>query len=277
MVELEEHYVMRGGSKGRDRLRVLSRVVQPTTAQLLARVGVASGWRCLDVGCGGGDVTVQLAELAHPATVIGIDIDGPQLEIARREANAAGRTNVEFHAIDAATSDEEIAERFDLVYARFLLTHLPEPATALGAMVNVLRPGGVLAVEDIDISGQFCHPPSAAFDRFTTWYTAAHRARGGDPMIGRRLPRMLLDAGVDDVAMNIVQPAGWRGDITQIAPLTLTNTRQAIVELQLAADDEVDATVAELGALAEEPPTIVSMPRVVQVWGRAPAMSGQRE
>ena len=77
--------------------------------------------------------------------------------------------------------------------------------------------------------------------------------------------------------MNVVQPAGWRGDITQIAPLTLTNTRQAIVELQIATDDEVDATVAELGALAEEPPTIVSMPRVVQAWGRALAMSGERE
>ena len=75
--------------------------------------------------------------------------------------------------------------------------------------------------------------------------------------------------------MNVVQPAGWRGDITQIAPLTLTDTRQAIVELQLATDDEVDATVAELGALADEPPTIVSMPRVVQAWGRAPRLPNE--
>ena len=167
----------------------------------------------------GGDVTTRLAELAHPATVVGIDIDVAQLEIARQEAAASGRTNVEFRAVDAETCDEEVDERFDLVYARFLLTHLPDPTSALAAMVRLARAGGVVAVEDIDVAAHFCYPPSAAFDRFVEWYTAAHRARGGDPMIGLRLPRMLLDEGIHDVAMNVVQPAGLYGDITQIAPL----------------------------------------------------------
>ena len=174
---------------------MLGRVVGPTTDELLARLGVAAGWRCLDVGCGGGDVTTRLAELAHPATVVGIDIDVAQLEIARQEAAASGRTNVEFRAVDAEICDAEIDERFDLVYARFLLTHLPDPASALAAMVRLARAGGVVAVEDIDVAAHFCYPPSAAFDRFVEWYTAAHRARGGDPMIGLRLPRLLLDEG----------------------------------------------------------------------------------
>ena len=166
--------MIRGGSEGRARLRVLSRVVEPTTDQLLARVDVGSGWRCLDVGCGGGDVTVKVAELADPGTVVGIDIDEPELEIARQEATASGRTNVEFRMVDAMTCDAEIDEQFDLVYARFLLTHLAEPATALAAMVNLVRPGGMLAVEDIDIAGQFCHPPSAAFENYTS--AVHHRA-----------------------------------------------------------------------------------------------------
>ena len=141
MPNLEDHYVIRGGSDGRARLRVLGRVVGPTTDELLARLGVAAGWRCLDVGCGGGDVTTRLAELAHPATVVGIDIDVAQLEIARQEAAASGRTNVEFRAVDAETCDEEVDERFDLVYARFLLTHLPDPTSALAAMVRLARGG----------------------------------------------------------------------------------------------------------------------------------------
>jgi len=266
MSNFEDHYVIRGGSAGRARLRVLSRVVAPTTDSLLARLGVAAGWRCLDVGCGGGDVTVRLAELAAPAAVVGIDVDVPQLEIARQEAAASGRTNVEFRAVDAETCDAEIDERFDLVFARFLLTHLPDPTSALAAMVRLARAGGVVAVEDIDVAAHFCYPPSGAFDRFVEWYTAAHRARGGDPMIGLRLPRMLLEEGIHDVAMNVVQPAGLHGDITQIAPLTLTNTRQAIVDLGIATDGEVDETVAELEALADQR-TVVSMPRIVQAWG----------
>ena len=85
-------------------------------------------------------------------------------------------------------------------------------------------------------------------------------------MIGLRLPRMLLDEGIHDVAMNVVQPAGLYGDITQIAPLTLANTRQSIVDLGIATDDEVDATLAELETLAGQR-TVVSMPRIVQAWG----------
>ena len=89
--EFEDYYVIQGGAEGRARLRVLSRVVGPTTDEPAGPpLGVASGWACLDVGCGGGDVALKLATLAHPATVVGIDADGPQLEIARHEAAAVG-------------------------------------------------------------------------------------------------------------------------------------------------------------------------------------------
>ncbi len=269
MPKFEDYYVIDGGAEGRARLRVLSRVVGPTTDELLARLGVASGWACVDVGCGGGDVTAKLAVLAQPATVVGIDVDEPQLEIARQEAAAADRTNVEFRMVDAMTCDAEIDERFDLVYVRFLLTHLPEPEAALAAIVRLARPGGIVAVEDIDVVAHFCYPPSAAFDRFVEWYTAAHRARGGDPTIGRRLPLVLSDAGIDDVAMKVVQPAGFEGDILQIAPLTLRNTRQPIVELGIATESEVDEALAELEAMASQR-VVESMPRIVQAWGHAP-------
>ena len=60
--------------------------------------------------------------------------------------------------VDAMTCDAEIDERFDLVYVRFLLTHLPEPASALAAIVRLARPGGIVAVEDIDVVAHFCYP-----------------------------------------------------------------------------------------------------------------------
>ena len=85
-------------------------------------------------------------------------------------------------------------------------------------------------------------------------------------MIGRRLPQLLFDAGIQDIAMKVVQPAGFVGDITQIAPLTLMNTRQSIVELGIATDGQVDEALAELKALAGSR-TVESMPRVVQAWG----------
>ena len=84
-----DHYVIRGGVEGRERLRVLSRVMQPTTLSLFHRVNVKPGMVCLDVGCGGGDVTFDLAQMVgSEGRVIGTDIDDTKLQLARRDAEA---------------------------------------------------------------------------------------------------------------------------------------------------------------------------------------------
>jgi SAM-dependent methyltransferase len=211
MTGTADHYLIRGGVDGRVRLRVLGRVMWPTTRELLARVGVAKDARCLDVGCGGGDVTIPLARLAPRGRVVATDIDEVKLELARDEARAAGVENVEFRLEDV-TKPPRRAEWFDLVYARFLLTHLADPAESVARLVTRLQPGGVLVVEDIDCSGHFGHPDSAAFRRYVELYTGAARARGGDPEIGPKLPGLLARAGLDGLGMNVVQPAGFDGD-----------------------------------------------------------------
>ena len=82
-------YIIRGGVSGRERLRILARVMRPSTLALLARVGVRPGMHCLDVGCGGGDVTADLARLVGgEGRVVGFDLDEVKLEIARAEASA---------------------------------------------------------------------------------------------------------------------------------------------------------------------------------------------
>ena len=78
-------YVIRGGVQGRERLRLLSDVMGPSTRALLARSGIPPGATCLDVGCGGGDVTVELARAAGPTgRAIGVDLDEVALELARQ-------------------------------------------------------------------------------------------------------------------------------------------------------------------------------------------------
>ena len=93
----DHHYLIRGGIEGRERLRVLARVMRPTTLPLLERAGVTAGMRCLDVGCGGGDVTLRpgLARRDH-RSVVGVDLDATKIELARGDAEQAEVTNVEF-------------------------------------------------------------------------------------------------------------------------------------------------------------------------------------
>lgn len=261
-----DQYVIRGGIEGRERLRIIARVMYPTTAALLDQVGVAAGMCCLDVGCGGGDVTLELARRAGAGgSVLGIDLDATQLEVARAEARAAGASTVEFRA--AGITEYRDQPRFDVVYCRFVLTHVPDPAAALRNLFDLVRPGGAVVLEDIDFSGHFTYPPLPAFQRYAELYVAAVRKRGGDPNIGLRLPSMLLDTGCALVRMNVVQPSGLEGEVKVINAITMRNIADVLIRDGLSTADEVDRVVDELHRFALDPRTVAGVPRIVQAWG----------
>jgi ubiquinone/menaquinone biosynthesis C-methylase UbiE len=261
-------YIIRGGAQGRERLRILARVMRPSTLALLGRVGLCQGMRCLDVGCGGGDVTADLARLVGPeGCLIGVDFDEAKLELARSEAASAGLTNVTFEQRDILAGELPVTG-FDLVYSRFLLTHLREPRRAVERMRDLLTPGGLLVVEDIDFSGHFIHPPSEAFAAYVDLYRRAARLRGADSDIGPRLPGMLQSAGMESVEMQVAQPAGLRGEVKLVAAITMEAIADAVMAGGLATRERIEATVAELYRLARDDVTVMSVVRVVQAWGR---------
>jgi SAM-dependent methyltransferase len=117
-----------------------------------------------------------------------------QLDIARREADAQGIRNVEFRLFDIRAADEGIGSGFDVVYARFLLTHLDNPFRAIAGFYRYLWPGGRAILEDVDFDGYFTYPESKAFQRYKELYCKVARRRGGDPNIGPRLPILLSEA-----------------------------------------------------------------------------------
>ncbi|HYG25474.1 MAG TPA: methyltransferase domain-containing protein, partial [Caulobacteraceae bacterium] len=229
------HYAIAGGQAGNERLHLLARVMQPTTAQLLAAAGLGPGMRCLDVGCGGGHVTLMMARSVGPhGGVVGIDQDGAILALARRDAEAARLDNVRFRQADAVDTQEEGA--YDLAYARFVLTHLDEPEACLAAMARACRPRGMMVIEDIDFSGSFCHPPCAAYARYTALYQEVVARRGGDPNIGPKLPGMLRQAGAEEIRVNVVQPTHMEGEGKLMAAVTMEKIAGAVVAEGLAAE-----------------------------------------
>jgi SAM-dependent methyltransferase len=270
-MSVEDRYVIRGGLEGRERLRVLARAMHATTAALLDRIGIAPGMTCLDVGCGGGDVTCELARRVAPGgRAVGIDMDATKVAIAREEAEGDASLAVEYREGDLLAT--EIAPDYDLIYVRFLLTHMAEPTAAATRIATGLRPGGVLIVEDIDFTGSFCHPRSAAYDRYVELYTKAAWARGVDPNIGPRLPELLVAAGRKRVHLNVVQaagmtPEGHEGDVKLVSALTLENIADSAIAEGLTTKEEIDMAVAELYRLAADTTTVLAFPRIVQAWG----------
>lgn len=264
----ERDYVLRGGDQGAERLRLLASVKWPTTKLLLDRAGLRPGMRCLDVGCGIGAVTLHLAEAVQPAgRVTGIDCDERCLELARSEAQRLGY-DVEFRTGRAGDLQDRSA--YDLVFGRFLLTHLHEPEPALRAMVHAARPGGVVVVEDIQFAGHFSYPACPAFERYVTLYQEVVRHKGSDPNIGPRLPGMFLDAGATDVEFEVIQPSFRQGPGKQMAAVTMEHIREAVVETGLASNEEINGLIQEMNAFVDDPRTVLSLPRIFQVWGKKP-------
>ena len=264
----ERHYVHVGGEEGRDRLRVLARIFAPATAALFDRIEIGAGMRCLDIGCGGGDVSVELARRVGPGgAVTAIDFDGEVLAIARREAVQAGLENLTYRHLDlfALVIDEPV----DVVFTRFVLTHLKDPTTALRKMAGLLRPGGRIVVEDADASANFCYPPETAFDLYSRLYRETMRGRGTDPDIGQKLPLLLRNAGFGDMGLNVYQPAEFMGsDIKLLVALTLDSVAQPALEAGLTNSGEINAASKRLHELVRDDNTVMSMPRIVQAWGR---------
>jgi SAM-dependent methyltransferase len=261
-----DSYLIRGGIEGRERLRILSRVMSPTTLEFLSRMTLAPDASCLDVGCGGGDVTFALSRMVPQGHVTGIDFDGSKVLLAQQEAENLGIKNVDFRAEDV-TERPQTDKLYDFIYVRFVLTHLRDPGAALVRFFGQLKPGGLLAVEDIDFDGHVCYPSSAAFDRYVELYTESARARGCDPCIGPRLPSLVQAAGFSDVNVGIVQPSGISGEVKLIAAITFDAIAEAALRSGLETSDNIKATSVALYDFAVQQGSFMSIPRIFQCSG----------
>lgn len=268
MSENQSDYMHAGGRKGRDRLRVMSGVVSDTTSSLLNRLGNMAGWTAVDVGCGSGDISFDLAKRVGPeGKVVGLDMDEAQLAIVKAEAKERALRNVSFQAADVRMPWPISA--VDLIYTRFVLTHLPDPLVVLRHACAALKPGGIFVAEDVDMAGHTCHPPSPAFDFYHECYLKSAQQRGGNPFIGLDLDLLFAKAGFVDVQTTLVQPFGRRGDIKLIPELTMSVMRDGLVSAGIATQHEVDQAISGLEALRGTE-VVVFMPRIFQVSGKRP-------
>jgi ubiquinone/menaquinone biosynthesis C-methylase UbiE len=159
------------------------------------------GLRLLDVGCGPGTITCGLAERVAPGEVVGLDISPETVEAAREHAAATGIGNVRFEAgsvyqlpcADAA---------FDVVYAHQVFHHLRERVAALREMARAARPGGLVALREVDWGTVAYWPPDPLIDRFLDLYHQVSRRNGGEPQMGRRLRGLFHEVGLGDARIS---------------------------------------------------------------------------
>lgn len=154
------------------------------------------GLSVLDVGAGPGSITADLARLVAPGRVVALETSEEVLVHTRAGVEASGVDGVEYLAGDIHALDVP-DDSFDVVHAHQVLQHLADPVAALGEMLRVCRPGGVVAVRDADYAAFTWFPEADGIDRWLALYRDLARRNGGEPDAGRRLLGWALAAGAD--------------------------------------------------------------------------------
>ncbi|MEU3250740.1 class I SAM-dependent methyltransferase [Streptomyces sp. NPDC006997] len=152
--------------------------------------------KVLDIGCGPGTITADLAELVHDGHVTAVDHAPGVLERARATAAERGLANVDFAVADVHALDYP-DDTFCVVHAHQVLQHVGDPVRALSEMRRVTRPGGFVAVRDADYAAMTWYPAAPGLDGWLDLYERVSRANGGEPDAGRRLRSWALRAGFD--------------------------------------------------------------------------------
>jgi ubiquinone/menaquinone biosynthesis C-methylase UbiE len=234
-----------------------------STIRYLSNLGVGTGWKCWEVGAGGGSIARWLAERVAPTgTVLATDLDLTRIP-------EGSPSNLAFVRHDVVHDPIPTGE-YDLVHARLVLVHLPEREEVIRGLVGSLRPGGTVLIEDFDYVIQDGWVPTAPDDQL---YRRVHRAlqdllhrRGADTRYARRLPQLLRSAGLTDVSVEgrLVLGHAARSGIDAMRANFL-QTGDELVASGLVSQDDL-ARALDLLDGAEFP----VLPLLVSAWGRRP-------
>ena len=232
------------------------RTAENSAAYLLPHL--RAGMDLLDVGCGVGTITWDLAERVAPGRVLGVDTTQEILESARRNRPVGTKVEVELRLGDVDALDLP-DDSVDVVHAHQVLQHLADPVAAMREMRRVCRPGGLVAVRDADYAAMTWFPESDGLTRWLEIYRAVHRGNGSEPDAGRRLSSWARAAGFEDIEATAstwcyATPAdrSWWAD-TWAERITTTTLADQAVERDLASRRELDEIATAWRAWAAEP------------------------
>ncbi|MDA3626972.1 class I SAM-dependent methyltransferase [Saccharopolyspora sp. WRP15-2] len=243
------------------RLLEQSVVLDPLTRRLFDAAGLEPGMRVLDLGSGAGNVARLAADIVGPeGSVIGVERDPDAVQRAQRLVDAAGYTNIEFREGDVQELDV-VDGVFDAVVGRLVLLFLPDPAEALRRALPLLRPGGVLCMQEPDLTYSWTSVDSPLWRQVRGWVMDTLTAVGADMKMGLSLFATFREAGAPDPLLRMEAVAGgganapafgWANVVEGILPL--------MERLGIAKTEEVEPktlTTRLLAEIADENGTVV--------------------
>lgn len=267
------HYALGSTDAEHERLIRQAALLAPLTERLFREAGIAASQRVLDIGSGVGDVAMLVAKLVGPSgEVVSIERDPRSIARARSRVTEAGLHNVTLTQSDVSQVASD--KPFDAAVGRFILQFLPDPVAVLRSLSHFVRPGGVLAFQEVSYA-----PFLLLSAHLPLWSAAAsllHEAisrSGAKTEIGLALHRIFQEAGLPAPAMRMEIPLGSNPDFTRWIYDLLCSLRPQIQQQNLSLEPLGDfATLPErLQAEVAASKTVVPFVALVGAWSRKPA------
>jgi ubiquinone/menaquinone biosynthesis C-methylase UbiE len=264
-------YLLGASTGEQQRMLYQGEMFRAESAELLDRCGLSPGGRAIDVGCGPLGVLDLLAERVGPdGSLVGLDGSPQMLAAAGRSLAARGIGNAQLVQGDAGEINLPDGA-FDLAHTRLVLMNVPDAGAVVDEMVRVVRPGGFVALQDVDWVSRICEPAHPAWDRLVEVLAELWRRRGTDVYLGRRLASMLRHRGCVEVGVHAVAKVFQHGDPYQMLVVERAEIcRRPLVEAGLIGPDELGDRIEALRAHLSRPDTLVLHATMFQAWGRKP-------
>jgi SAM-dependent methyltransferase len=260
-------YALGTGANAVGRLDLLHSIYSHMGRQVLTEAGLTEGMHVADFGCGTGTMTRTLASIVGPSgSVTGIDLHGAQLEQAGALCAQEGLSNTRFIEADATRTGLP-RNTFDAAYCRFLLLHLPDPAACLKEMWAILRPGGLVVVEDGDLASAGSIPQTA-LDAFADLFGRLAPIRGVNYSVANVLPALVADAGFSELGLKVHQPAERAGASGILLKWSVEEAGPAFVDAGLVTQSQLAGRLAEMQDAATDSNVLALAPRMSLVWAR---------
>jgi 2-polyprenyl-3-methyl-5-hydroxy-6-metoxy-1,4-benzoquinol methylase len=201
-------YAMGHTKTEEERLLLQSAFLEPSTRRLFELAGIGPGMKVLDLGCGAGDVAMLAARLVGPyGRVVGLDLNPAIVETARHRARAVGYANVTF--VEGDLAEIPLDGDFDAIVGRLILIYLPDPVGTLRQLMSHLKPGGIVAFQELNrLDPMKAYPTTALTEKVTGWIHQGLSLAVGDVCDDTHLHRILLDAGLSGLQILVDTPAG---------------------------------------------------------------------
>jgi SAM-dependent methyltransferase len=241
--ETDPTYVLGRSSEETQRLTLAFDLLRRFTRQVFIEAGITPGMRVLDLGSGAGDVAFLVAEIVGPTgEVVGIDLNATILEVAEQRARDRGFANVSFTSGDIRTL--ELDGAFDAVVGRLVLCYLKEPAAGLQQALRYLKPGGVVAQIEVDVTVPVdSRPASELYQTLYRWAVEAFRRGGVELNMAMRLPEVFHRCGLPSPQLQMGCMIGSGPEFAQqfavYAAGLLRSLLPRLVEYGIATEQEV--------------------------------------